>query len=134
MVIIIVPNRRFTAMKIRFVFHHPVMKPAKLVLISLAILVINSCAGIPVKPEEKTIEGLYLKDSGAPFSGPAILAGAEYFRISSDDARKMPALADRTKIKASGFIYLQQRSFVENGQVRELSEKILSITTFTIIK
>jgi len=83
--------------------------------------------------EEITLEGVYVKDTGHPFSGPAIIAAGGYYRLSSERAQEMAALKDKTKIKISGRLYTRKRSIPEAGTFREITEQVIEVTKVTVI-
>lgn len=87
-----------------------------------------------VKSEEITIEGVYYKDTGHPFSGPAILAEGGYYRLTGDKAQNLNLLGDATKIKVRGQLFTTRRTIAEAGRLREISEKVIEVKSVEVIK
>ncbi len=84
--------------------------------------------------QQITIEGIFIRELGHPFSGPAIMAKEGYYRISGDCQAQINALKDQTKIKVTGTVATQRRSIPEAGRFTEITEKIIYVTSFQIIK
>lgn len=84
--------------------------------------------------EHVTIEGIYIRDLGHPFSGAAILANGEYYRINENSVAQLKNLKDRAKIKITGTVSTKQRTIPEAGKFTEITEKIINITSFQVIE
>lgn len=106
----------------------------KIVFISLMLFVTVGCHVETVKPEEITIQGVYYKDTGHPFSGPAIMAKGGYYRLTGAKAQKLNLLGDATKIKVRGKLFTTKRTIPESGRLREISEKVIEVQSFEVIK
>ena len=113
------------------------MKSAKLLLLHLAVCSIvtalSGCAMKTATAEEITMEGVYVKDVGHPFSGPAIMAAGGYYRLSGERAKDLAELKDKTKIKISGRLYTRKRNVPEAGTFREITEQAIEVTKVTVI-
>jgi hypothetical protein len=68
-------------------------------LLLLLILPSPCCLPAAALSEHVTVEGIYIKDSGHPFAGAALMTKGEYYRISDDSAAQTYTLHDRTKLK-----------------------------------
>jgi hypothetical protein len=106
----------------------------KIVFTSIILVVMMGCHMDTVKSEEITIEGIYYKDTGHPFSGPAIMGVGGYYRLSGENAQKIYALKDKTKIRVTGRFYTTKRTIPEAGRFREITEKIMEVKSFEVIK
>ncbi|GEM_PF-4215758 len=80
-----------------------------------------------------TIEGTF-ENLGHPFTGPAIVTSqGDYYRVSGEKAQEIIALEDRTKIKVIGTLSEYNRTIPEAGAFREITEKVINVTSFEII-
>jgi hypothetical protein len=84
--------------------------------------------------EQITLEGVYIRDLGHPFSGAAIMAKGGYYRISENSATQINNLKDRTKLKITGIVSTKKRTIPEAGKFTEITEKIINITSFQVIE
>ena len=113
------------------------MKTAKILLIPLAVCAIVAtvwgCAMKTATAEEITVEGVYMKDAGHPFSGPAVLGSGGQYRVSGARTQELSALKGGTKIKISGRLYTRKRSIPEAGTFREITEQVIEVTKVTVI-
>jgi len=103
-------------------------------LVLLALLPCASCVHMTNASESVTMEGIYIKNLGHPFSGAAIMAGGEYYRISEDSAAQIHSLQDRAKVKISGTVSSVKRTIPEAGKFREITEKIIKIDSFEVME
>ena len=113
------------------------MKSVRLILLHLAVcsivITLSGCAMKTATAEEITLEGVYVKDAGHPFSGPAIMASGGYYRLSGERAKDLAALKDKTKIKISGRLYTKKRNIPEAGTFREITEQVIEVTKVIVI-
>ena len=112
------------------------MKSAKLLLhlaVCSIVITLSGCAMKTATAEEITLEGVYVKDAGHPFPGPAIMAAGGYYRLSGERAQEMAALKDKTKIKIRGRLYTKKRNIPEAGTFREITEQVIEVTKVTVI-
>ncbi len=125
-------NKMLTEFKAKST-HFPVSKylPA---LFLLALLPCVSCVHKTNASDSVTMEGIYIKNLGHPFSGAAIMAGGEYYRISEDSAAQIHSLQDKTKLKITGTVSSAKRTIPEAGKFREITEKIIKIDSFEVIE
>ena len=122
-----------------FICHHVIiskklkMKITIIAVVSVILVITMGCLMDKVKSEEITIEGIYCKDVGHPFSGPAILGAGGYYRLSGENAQKIISLKDKTKIKVSGRLYTNKRMIPEAGKLREITEKVIEVIFFNVL-
>jgi len=108
------------------------MRIIKITAVSVILVVTMGCLMDRVKSEEITIEGIYCKDAGHPFPGPALLGPGGYYRLSGENAKKIYSLKDQTKIRVSGKLYINNRVIPEAGRMREITEKVIEVKIFNI--
>lgn len=108
------------------------MRIINIATLSVILVVTMGCLTDRVKSEEITIEGMYCKDVGHPFPGPALLGPGGYYRLSGENAQKIYSLKDQTKIKVSGKMYISKRAIPEAGSIREITEKVIEVKSFNI--
>lgn len=80
------------------------------------------------------MEGIYIRNLGHPFSGAAIMAGGEYYRISEDSAAQIHGLRDKAQLKITGTVSSVKRSIPEAGKFREITEKVIKIDSFEVME
>ncbi len=100
----------------------------------IGIILISGCVKESLPTEEITVEGEFIKDLGHPFSGPAIMADGEYYRISGENAQEITAIEDNTKIKVTGSLSEQKMSIPEAGEFREITERVIDVKSFEILE
>ncbi len=106
----------------------------KTVVISLILVATGGCHVETVRSEVITIEGIYYKDIGHPFPGPAVMAAGGYYRLSGDAAQNMQRLGDETRVKVKGKLYTRKRTIPEGGRLREITEHVLEVQSFEVVK
>jgi hypothetical protein len=106
----------------------------KIVFTFIILVVTMGCHMDTAKSEEITIEGIFCKDTGHPFPGPAIMGQGGYYRLRGENAQKIYTLRDKTKIRVSGRLYTSKRTIPEAGTFREITEKIIEVKSFEVIK
>ena len=102
-------------------------------VVSVILVVMMGCLMDRVRSEEITIEGIYCKDVGHPFPGPAILGAGGFYRLSGENAKKINRLKDKTKIKVSGILHNNKRMIPEAGSFRELTEKVIEVKFYKVL-
>ncbi|MFH1589845.1 MAG: hypothetical protein ABIB43_04730 [archaeon] len=81
-----------------------------------------------------TIEGVFVKDLGHPFSGSAIMTDDGYYRISGDLVEEILALEDGTKIGIVGTISESKRTIPEAGDFVTITEKVIDVESYEVIE
>ncbi len=105
-----------------------------LIALSLILILCYGCTKNTSMIQQITIEGIYIKDLGHPFSGPAIMTKEGYYRISGDCQAQINVLKNQTKIKVTGTVATQKRSIPEAGRFTEITEKIIYVNSLHIIE
>ena len=121
-----------------FICHHVIIsKKLKMktiiAVVSVILVFMMGCLMDRVRSEEITIEGIYCKDVGHPFPGPAIQGEGGFYRLSGENAKKINRLKDKTKIKVSGILHNNKRMIPEAGSFRELTEKVIEVKFYKVL-
>ncbi len=104
------------------------------VILIIVFISINGWAMGIFKTKEMTVEGIYLRDLGHPFFGPALMGEGGYYRLSGDAAREIYTLKDSSKIRVSGRVYTEKRAIPEAGKFREITEKVIEVRSYEVIQ
>lgn len=81
-----------------------------------------------------TIEGIFIKDLGHPFSGPAIMLQDYYYRVSGEKGKEIETLENGIKIKVIGILSKNERRIPEAGRLVKITEDVINVESFEIIK
>jgi hypothetical protein len=109
------------------------MKTIIIAAVSIILVFMMGCLKDRAKSEEITIEGIYCKDIGHPYPGPALLGAGGYYRLSGENAQIIHRLKDKTKIKVSGRLHANKRMIPEAGTLRELIENVIEVKSFKVL-
>lgn len=110
------------------------------IVLAVAVLAIVMLAGcVPVaeeRPQEEgiSVEGVFERDLGHPFSGPAIMTKTGYYRIGGDRTQEIIALEDKVRIRVFGTVSEHKRMVPEAGEMREITEKTIEAKSFEVLE